>query len=137
MENQSDPSNNPSNLVYWVGGFITVVGLLLVLDSAVLDGLKPLLRLDHPRTDQCLDIVQSGATLSRARLVQLLEIPAQTRREHLLPILQNPYCQLPAVTTSSGVTLERDAYPLEFDPSVWLVVRYDRGSYVDYEFIFR
>ncbi len=133
MESKSDRSNP----FYWLAGGVALVGLVLLLDRSMLDGLRSVLRLNQPSLDQCQEIVQSQATLSRAKLSQLLAVPVQTRRDQLLPLLQNPYCRLPSITTPEGITLEREAYPLEFDLSVWLIVLYDRGSYVNYEFSFR
>jgi hypothetical protein len=31
----------------------------------------------------------------------------------------------------------REAYPLAFDPEAWVVVNYDSGTYVDYDFVFK
>lgn len=136
-ESNQEHGSHQSHPLYWVIGGLALVSLVFMVDNSVLDGLKSLLRLDQPALERCQDILRSQATVSRAQLSQLLAVPAQTRREHLTAILQTPYCRLSPVTTAEGLTLERYAYPLEFDLSVWLVVRYHQDAYIDYDFSFR
>ncbi len=87
-------------------------------------------------TDTCEEIVQTDATLSREKLAELLTIPERDSKERVRQIVQEPYCTLPGLTVRSGVTAEREAYPLEFDPKTQLVILYENDEYAGYRFNF-
>lgn len=87
--------------------------------------------------DPCQSIVQPQAVLSRDRLSQLLAVPEQSNKQQIRQLMQAPYCRLADLEVRPGVTAEREAYPLEFDPHTWLVVLYEGEEYAGYAFSFR
>ncbi|HEY9859579.1 MAG TPA: hypothetical protein V6D16_08740 [Candidatus Obscuribacterales bacterium] len=112
-----------------VGGFVVAV-LSLLLDLHGVVKAK-----NHGEV--CQEIVQSKATLSREQLAQLLTIPERDRKNKVQGILKAPYCKLPKLEVRAGVSAEREAYPLEFDPQTWLVILYEGDEYAGYRFSFR
>ncbi len=90
----------------------------------------------HPGDrQQCLRNGQSVGVISRDQLGELGNV-APPIPKHQLHWLPEPYCQFP-VTGREGRRVVRDAYPLEFDPQTWLVIRYEEDTYVGYDFNFR
>jgi len=43
----------------------------------------------------------------------------------------------PDSTRTDGVQVEREAYPLEFDPQTWFVLQYHGEEFVGFDFSFR
>ena len=84
--------------------------------------------------DLCQTIVSHQAVLSRQQLGQLLAVPERENREAIDAIANEPYCTLPEIEVRAGVTAERRAYPLAFDPNTWLVVLYVDEEYAGYGF---
>ncbi len=87
--------------------------------------------------DVCQVMVQSQSFLSRKQLSQLLTVPERGTRAQVRQVMKEPYCKLSAVEVRAGVKAEREAYPLEFDPKVWIVVLYEGDEYAGYSFSFR
>lgn len=85
----------------------------------------------------CQGTVQPDIALNRQQLAQLLAVPEGDRKEKVRAILKEPYCKLPSLEVRVGATSEREAYPLEFDPQIWLVVLYEGNQYAGYRFDFR
>jgi hypothetical protein len=86
--------------------------------------------------DACQDIIQADTRLSREQLAQLLAVSERDSKERIRQIVAEPYCKLPAVEIRAGVTAEREAYPLAFDPEVKLVLLYEGDEYAGYRFSF-
>lgn len=89
------------------------------------------------RENQCQTTVQSSAVLSRKQIAQLLTVPERSSRQQITNIVAEPYCQLPAIELRDGVTAEREAYPLAFSPSTWLVLLYEEDEYAGFSFSFQ
>jgi hypothetical protein len=87
--------------------------------------------------NECQTMVQPQATLSREQLTRLLSVPERSAKDQVRQIVQQPYCTLPAVQARAGVTAQREAYPLAFDPQTWLVLLYEGNEYAGYAFNFR
>jgi hypothetical protein len=96
-------------------------------------------RLTTPRVsqDNCLKLEQVQNFVSRDRLKKLLEIEPQAAKATVQEVLKEPYCVLEPTTGQADGPVEREAYPLEFDPSTWLVVLYNNDQYSGYDFSFR
>ncbi len=122
---------------HWFTGGLVLAGLALMAQTSGLSTIASSWLLGSVDLDTCLEKVQSGAVLSRGQLSQLLTIPERDRKERVRAIVQSPYCRLSNVEVRAGVMAEREAYPLEFDPQVWLVVLYEGDEYVGYAFSFR
>lgn len=85
----------------------------------------------------CQEVMQPSAVLSRDQLTKLLAIPERDKKSKVRAIFKEPYCKLPDIEVRAGVTAEREAYPLEFDPKTWIVILYEGEEYVGYRFSFR
>ena len=86
------------------------------------------------RKDLCQNVISSQTVLSRQQLTQLLTVPERENRQAIEAIVEEPYCTLSAMEVRAGITAERAAYPLAFDPNTWLVVLYEEEEYVGYGF---
>ncbi|MEM8614712.1 MAG: hypothetical protein AAGF93_22070 [Cyanobacteria bacterium P01_H01_bin.105] len=87
--------------------------------------------------DLCQQTIQSSAVLSRAQLAKILTLPERSNQDAIKGIVLEPYCQLPNLELRDGVIAEREAYPLAFDPTTWLVVLYEGGEYAGFDFSFQ
>ncbi|NEP19711.1 MAG: hypothetical protein F6J97_22950 [Leptolyngbya sp. SIO4C1] len=88
-------------------------------------------------SDRCDAIMQAEAKLSREQLARLLTIPERDAKSRVRQVVSEPYCTLPTLNVRSGVTAEREAYPLAFDPATTLVILYENDEYAGYRFSFR
>lgn len=84
----------------------------------------------------CKTIVQSNAGLSRAQLAQVLTVPERSPQSDIRAQLPQPYCQLEDIEMRAGITAQREAYPLAFDPQTWLVLLFEEDEYAGYAFQF-
>jgi hypothetical protein len=89
------------------------------------------------KKDNCQKIVQSSAVLSRAQLGKILTVPERSNQQTVRDIVAEPYCQLPSLEIRDGVTAIREAYPLAFAPSTWLVMLYEGEEYAGFSFSFQ
>lgn len=87
--------------------------------------------------DICQQVVQETAVLSREQLTQVLSVPERANKQAIRRVMKLPYCRLKTVQLRAGITAEREAYPLAFDPKTWLVVLYEGDEYAGYSFSFR
>jgi len=87
--------------------------------------------------DVCQQVVQETAVLSREQLTQVLSVPERANKQAIRRVMKLPYCRLKTVQLRAGITAEREAYPLAFDPKTWLVVLYEGDEYAGYSFSFR
>lgn len=106
--------------------------------------LAALVVVPKPGTDEaqsvsnaCQQKVESQSVLSRAELSELLTVPKGSPKDTVQTLINAPYCTLAPIALSEGTTAERAAYPLEFDPQTWLIVRYENDEYADFDFSFR
>lgn len=79
---------------------------------------------------QCAEVVTPDAVLSRERILKLMTIAEGTAKTRVRSILKAPYCRLKPITVRAGATAEREVYPLEFDPKIWVIVLYEDDNYV-------
>jgi hypothetical protein len=116
-------------------------GLLLVIGLMALDRLGPgrlwLTTTGSRAAEGCEKIVQSNAQLSREQLAKLLAVPERDPKEKVRGIVAEPYCSLPQLQVRSGVSSEREAYPMAWDPSVQIVILYENDEYAGYRFRFQ
>ena len=128
------------------GGAITVLAMATILPTQVSS--------QAIADSNCEQVVKSGAEVSRGQLSSLLEMPTRSTREAVRQVVAEPYCTLPALTpvestyvesaesgaetkTNTVKTIDREAYPLAFDPEAWLIVKYSEGEYQGYDFVFK
>ena len=120
-----------ANLKHFLAGGSMLATLALLID---LQG-----RVVNPKSldKACQEVMQPSAVLSRDQLTKLLAIPERDKKSKVRAIFKEPYCKLPDIEVRAGVTAEREAYPLEFDPKTWIVILYEGDEYVGYRFSFR
>ena len=119
------------------GRWILIGGSMLTLATLVVAPNLGSLTAAPAKTDQCLQIDQPQAVLSRQQLQKLLDTAPQAPQASLRTWLPTPYCRLAPGPDAEGVTVDRQAYPLEFDPKTWLVVQYEGDRYRGYDFVLR
>jgi hypothetical protein len=115
-------------------------GLGLALLGLVMDLQRAQRWLSTPQTASppaCDAIVSQAAQLSRAQLAQLLTVPERDSKDTIREIVAEPYCRLAPLPVRAGVTAEREAYPLAFEPGVQLVILYENDEYAGYRFRFQ
>lgn len=88
-------------------------------------------------SDICQQVIKSETVLSRDHLTKILAISERTAQTNVQQIIAEPYCRLSPITIRAGVTADREAYPLEFDPDTWLVMLYEDGEYAGFDFSFQ
>ena len=120
-----------SGVKYMLAGGSVVAALGLLVDPR---GLMPKAA---PTQDVCQEVIQPKAILGREQLSQLLTIPEGSNKDQLRQFMQAPYCRLSQLEVRAGVTAQREAYPLAFDPQTWFVVLYEGDQYAGYSFSFR
>jgi hypothetical protein len=113
----------------WVVGSLVLAGLVLLLDPS-----RVISRWSGGDNSQCQEVVQPQSILSREQLVKLLAIPERSAKSKIRQILREPYCYLASLKIRAGVLSQREAYPLEFDTDMWLVILYEGEEYAGYRF---
>jgi hypothetical protein len=87
--------------------------------------------------DICQKVVSETAVLSREQLTHVLSVPEHANKQAIRQVMKLPYCRLATIQPRAGITAEREAYPLAFDPKTWLVILYEGDEYAGYSFSFR
>ncbi|MGC1217711.1 MAG: hypothetical protein WA883_09570 [Phormidesmis sp.] len=149
--NRQIPSQSPSRppvgpslhryKALWAGGAITLLALATVLPTQVSS--------QAIAEASCEQVVKSGAEISRGQLSNLLAVPVGSNREAVLQAVAEPYCTLPLAATATSASpaeseskatlplTSREAYPLAFDRSAWVVLNYGSDGYQGYDFLFK
>jgi hypothetical protein len=113
----------------WIVGSLVLAGFVLLLDPS-----RVISRWSGGDNSQCQEVVQPQSILSREQLVKLLAIPERSAKSKIRQILREPYCYLASLKIRAGVLSQREAYPLEFDTDMWLVILYEGEEYAGYRF---
>lgn len=129
----------PAQRVVWTGGSVATLALLIILPGR--SGSQSVAQAD------CLQVVRSGAEISRGQLSQLRSLPVGSSKAAIRQVTDEPYCVLPAASNADKAdektpnpvaeAAEREAYPLAFDPQAWVVLGYEADEYVGYDFVFK
>ncbi len=129
----------PAQRVVWAGGSVATLALLVILPGR--GGSQSVAQAD------CLEVVRSGAEISRGQLSQLLSLPVGSSKAAIRQVTDAPYCVLPVAPSADKAdeknpnpvaeAAEREAYPLAFDPQAWVVIGYEADEYVGYDFVFK
>ncbi len=130
------PASQPSTLLkpLLAGGLMFALAGLLLDTFSLLPG-----RASSPTTtrlETCDTIIEADSQISREQLAQLLAVPERDSKARVQEIVAEPYCTLPTLEVRSGVSAERAAYPLAFDPTTQLVILYENDEYAGYRFSF-
>lgn len=116
---------------FLLAGSSVLAGLVLVGDVSAVFQEKA------SATTECQEVVQQDVALSRDNLSKLLTVPERQDKAAVREIVSDPYCLMPDLEVRAGVTAQREAYPLAFDPDTWLVVLYEGEEYAGYAFSFQ
>lgn len=119
----------------WHGRYFLAAGWGVAILSLLFNAGSHLRAADSQ--DSCQQVVQSAAVLSRAQLTKILSIPERSDQQSVRDIVAEPYCQLPDLELRDGVTAKREAYPLAFSPSTWIVMLYEGDEYAGFAFSFQ
>lgn len=122
---------------FWLAGAFLLAGLALLVHQSGLSTIGSGWRLTSVYRETCQETIHSGAVLSRSQLSQFLTMATPNPKQTVQAIVGVPYCRLSQIKGDTGVMLDREAYPMEFDPQVWLIVLYEGNNYVGYTFSFR
>ncbi|MCS6811955.1 MAG: hypothetical protein NZ772_00015 [Cyanobacteria bacterium] len=122
---------------FWLAGAFLLAGLALLVHQFGLSTIGSGWRLTSARQETCRETIRSGAVLSRHQLSQLLTMASPNSKQTVQAIVGVPYCRLSQIKGDTGTMLDREAYPMEFDPQVWLIVLYEGNTYAGYTFSFR
>ncbi|MEB3294071.1 MAG: hypothetical protein VKJ24_13005 [Synechococcales bacterium] len=101
-------------------------------------------------SQQCRTPIQARQRLSRQQFSQLITMPEGTSRKPVQARLKMPYCQLNAMTIRANTSADRhlhqlapeaslkvtpEAYQMDGDHPLWVVVLYEGDRYLGYRFI--
>lgn len=126
-----DRRNPISGVKYMLAGGSVIVAVGLLANP---QGLLPKAA---STKEVCQEVVQEKAVLSREQLAQMLSVPERANKQAIRDVMKSPYCRLATIQPRAGITAEREAYPLAFDPKTWLIVLYEGNEYAGYSFSFR
>jgi len=87
--------------------------------------------------DVCIKQVDRQSLVSRDELEAILELDDKSPKAKVHEIVDQPHCVLETRFDENGVQVEREAYPLEFDPQTWFVLQYHGEEFVGFDFSFR
>lgn len=119
--------------IFLLGGWLIALFTIAINLGGAHGGRVNASAMDQSR---CQKIVQSNAVISRAQLAQVLTVPERSPQSDIRAQLPQPYCQLQDIEMRAGVTAQREAYPLAFDPQTWLVLLFEEDEYAGYAFQF-
>jgi hypothetical protein len=125
------PNSRSAGVKYMLAGGSIIAALGLLADPLRLIPKMPSTK------DICQEVIQEKAVLSRQQLAKILSVPERANKQAIRQVMQSPYCRLSMIRPRAGITAEREAYPLAFDPKTWLVVLYEGDEYAGYSFSFR
>ena len=128
-------------------GSVATLALLIIVPSQVFSQATA----QSDRNGTCQEVIRSGAEISREALFHLLSVPAGATNESVRELIGAPYCLLPSESNKASEARDaesnleanpqaltvREAYPLAFDPSAWIVVNYSENAYAGYDFVFK
>lgn len=80
--------------------------------------------------NQCTEIIAPDALLNRNQILKLINIAEPTSKARVRAILKTPYCKLETISIRAGVKSEREAYLLNYDPTLWVIVLYESNTFV-------
>lgn len=122
---------NRSGVKYMLAGGSMIAAIGLLVDP---QGLLPKMA---SAKESCQQVISEKAVLSREQLTQVLRVPERANKQAIREVMKLPYCRLATIQPRAGMTADREAYPLAFDPKTWLVVLYEGDEYAGYSFSFR
>lgn len=116
--------SNRQNLVIFSAGLTLATQVFILIPAApAMAG----------RAEPCIQMRRTSARISRRQLEIVMQLRRGALWEEVVQVIGTPYCQLDPTTDAP----RRDAYPLAFDPSTWLVLEYDRAvTFQHYDFTF-
>lgn len=80
--------------------------------------------------NQCVEIITPDALLNQSQILKLISLAEPTSKVRVRAILKAPYCKLESISIRAGVKSEREAYLLNYDPTLWVIVLYEGNTFV-------
>jgi hypothetical protein len=133
LRRTNSPITQGINYLLVGGSVLSLVGVLMDVQKII----QPQSETAFANSEVCQEVVQAESVLSREELSNLLTIPERESREVVREAIAEPYCYLTDIEIRAGVTAQRAAYPLEFEPQTWFVVLYEGDEYAGYSFVFQ
>jgi hypothetical protein len=87
--------------------------------------------------DVCIKQVDKQSLVSRDELKAVIDLDPSAAKDQVRNIVDQPHCVLEPRAAENGIQVEREAYPLEFDPQTWLVLQYQDSKLAGFDFSFR
>ncbi len=87
--------------------------------------------------DVCIKQIDQKSLVSRDELRAVLNLDKNISKDEVLAVLDQPNCVLQPRAGENGVQVDREAYPLEFDPQTWFVLQYQEEKFAGFDFSFR
>jgi hypothetical protein len=106
---------------------IAVIRLISEYNPALITGL---VRSSISTESQCVEIIEPNALLNRNQILKLISLAELSSRAKVRAILKAPYCKLEAIAIRTGTKSEREAYLLEYDPTLWAIILYEGNEFV-------
>jgi hypothetical protein len=125
------PSPNPGKFI--LGGSMIALAAVVITPSMNNHNQQ----ISRGSNDLCIKQIDQQSLISRDELKQVLDLETNTPRSKVEAIVKDPHCVLEPIVGENGARVEREAYPLEFDPQTWFVLKYQEGNYSGYDFSFR
>lgn len=115
---------NGQKFVFFSTGFALATQLFILIPAApTVAG----------QAEPCVQMWRTSARMSRKQLEMVMQLRRGALWEEVVQVIGTPYCQLAPTVYAP----RRDAYPMAFDPSTWLVLEYDRAvTFQHYDFTF-
>lgn len=133
-------SDSPLLKILLLGGIFVVVFALLVDVRRVgtwSNWFSHSLTPAQTPIETCQGEIRGNINISREKLAEFLTVSEREPKARVQDILQQSYCQLPAIEIRAGVPAERQVYPLAFHPQTWLIVLYEGEEYAGFQFSFQ
>lgn len=105
-------------------GVVGIVAILWQSNPELLTGQSQVCRIKQPQT-----------SITKGQALQLLAVKEGVKRSDLLSFMREPYCQLTTIEVRAGTKALRDVYPLDSDPTIWVVLLYEDDRYLGYRFL--
>lgn len=130
---------------HWVAASIIVLTIGLCIEMKAFSAGR-----SNDLPQQCQTPIQSGNLLSWQQLTQLLMLKEGSSRKQVQALIRQPYCQLPSmliraktnadrhlwqVAPDASITLTPDAYGIQAEQPIWVVILYEGDRYLGYRFV--
>ncbi len=87
--------------------------------------------------NSCTGVINRGIRLTRAQLARLNALQPPVSSQTIREIVgDRAYCRFPDVAALGGGTIQRFAFPMEWDPENWVLLLFQGENYIGLDFSF-